>query len=289
MTNRPVLLYLHIPKTAGTNLTHAIYEEYNDSTGSCEEGGTFCEGIYYYPGEPDLVRASRPDRAIFQLSTIVPALRRKDLRAVVSHFSFGLHSFIDRPTTYATVIRHPLERVVSLFYHLKRWPVYGQNEPWLERAGFKPLEPEASLEDFIRDYPLRELDNDQTRRVAGDNPGFGGCTRSLLQLAKSNIDQHFSFVGVTDRFEESLRVATDVLDWSTQPVASKALVHENRKPTLSIPASTREAILERNALDLELYSFANEWLDNGIHSLAISKRTAPSSRRGSNKSTSSPS
>jgi hypothetical protein len=191
-------------------------------------------------------------------------MRRKDLRAVVGHFAFGLHGLIDRPATYATVFRHPIERIASLFYHLKRWPKYGRNEPWLQAAGYRPLESNASLEDFIRDYPLRELDNDQTRRIAGEDPQFGGCTSSLLKLAKSNIEQHFSFVGVTERFEDTLRVAADVLSWSTQPVARKILVNERREPTISMPAITREAILERNAFDLELYSFANEWLDKRL-------------------------
>src|SRR5262249_44432468 len=132
MLDGHVLLYLHIPKTAGSSMTYVIYDQYNDSTGSCEEAGMFCEGIYYYPGEPDLVRADHPCRT-FELSIFAGAVSRSDLRAVVGHFAFGLHTLIDRPTTYATLLRHPLERIVSLYCHLKRWPVYGQNEPWLQR------------------------------------------------------------------------------------------------------------------------------------------------------------
>jgi hypothetical protein len=126
------------------------------------------------------------------------------------------------------------------------------------------LHPRASLDDFIRHYRLRELDNDQTRRVAGIDPKFGGCTRSLLEKAKSNIEQHFSLLGVTERFEDTLRVAADVLGWSTRPEVVKLLVNQRRQSASSISPRTKEAILERNALDLELYSFANEWLNNHL-------------------------
>jgi hypothetical protein len=259
----PVLLYLHIPKTAGTSLTSVIYDQYNDSTASYDEGGMFCDGIYYYPGEPDLIRAKHPFRTP-QSPKILQSIKRTDLRAVVGHFAFGLHKFIDRPTTYATMLRHPVDRIVSLYYHLKEWPRYAENQPWLERAGHKPLNPEASFEDFVHDYALPELDNDQTRRVAGEDPEFGHCTRRLLELARSNLEEHFSLVGVTERFDETLLVATHILGWSSQPQGVKKLMNEHRQPTSSIAPKTREAILDRNALDLELFLFANSWLNDHL-------------------------
>jgi sulfotransferase famil protein len=265
MTRRPVLLYLHIPKTAGESLTKHIFDHYNDATGSSEEGGWFSSGVYYFPGQLGFMRrveANYPD-------DVVQALRRSDLRAAVGHFSFGLHLLIDEPITYATMVRHPVERILSLYCHLKRWPSYDRYPPWLERVGLRPLEADTSLDEFIRNYPLRELDNDQTRRVAGKDPGYGSCSPRLLDMARSNIERFFSFVGVTERFEESLQVVADVLGWSLEFPAYKKNVNEQRAPTSSVPPETKAAILERNTLDLELYSFANEWLDGRLRSIRV--------------------
>ena len=93
--------------------------------------------------------------------------------------------------------------------------------------------------------------------------------------AKSNIRQHFSLVGTAERFEDTLRVAAGVLGWSTQPETVRLLVNEGRQPSSSITSITREAILERNALDLELYSFANEWLNDRLRTADATTRRKP--------------
>jgi Galactose-3-O-sulfotransferase len=269
MRHGVVLMYLHIPKTAGTSLTDIIYDQYSDSSGSCEEAGMFREGVYYYPGEPGFVRPCKAEQVyrINQPSTISNAMRRSELRVVAGHFSFGLHMLIDRRTTYVTMLRHPVERIVSLYFHLKRWPSHGDNKPWLERVGLRPLH-ETSLDEFIQNYPLCELDNDQTRRVAGEDPEFGHCTLSLLQKAKSNIERHFCLVGVAERFQETLRVAADVLGWSADGRNYKKLRNEYRSSTSLVPSKTQELILKQNALDIELYSFANDWLTDRLRTIA---------------------
>ncbi|MGA8698030.1 MAG: hypothetical protein WB689_30195, partial [Xanthobacteraceae bacterium] len=50
----PILLHLHIPKTAGTTLNDCIYEQYASGPKTLPQNragrGWLCEGVFYYPG-----------------------------------------------------------------------------------------------------------------------------------------------------------------------------------------------------------------------------------------------
>ena len=47
--------------------------------------------------------------------------------------------------------------------------------------------------DYIRSGMSLEMDNSQTRAIAGDlSTPFGGCTDEMLERAKANLDESFS-------------------------------------------------------------------------------------------------
>ncbi|MEO5579030.1 MAG: hypothetical protein ABIR58_00110 [Gemmatimonadaceae bacterium] len=71
-----------------------------------------------------------------------------------------------------------------------------------------------SLHDFVTNPPFREVDNDQTRRIAGEEPPLGRCTSAMFELAKQNLRRHFRVVGVTDRFDETLLLMKQAFGWT---------------------------------------------------------------------------
>ena len=210
-----VCLFLHLPKTAGTTLKTCIYDEY-----AVEDGwtrGWVRDGIYYFPYGFRKAKRPRFTRAVRE------TLGRDDVRAVVGHFWFGLHRLVPRPSFYVTLLRDPVERVVSLYHHLLR-----------EEA---ELLDGVSLHEFVTELRLREVDNDQTRRIAGVEPPFGAVDEAVLELAKRNLAERFAFVGVTERFDESLLALKRRLGWE-YVLYIPALVNHDRPAASSLPPET---------------------------------------------------
>ena len=79
----------------------------------------------------------------------------------------------DRPTTYITLLRNPVDRVLSLYHFLE-------------------AERQTSIEEFVAHPSIKEVDNDQTRRIAGVDPAVGGCTNAMLLKAMENMRRHFA-------------------------------------------------------------------------------------------------
>ena len=237
-----VPLYLHIPKTAGTTLTSCIYEGCCTQPYYRAEQGRLHSGIYYYPG--NFHKKADPETP----DSVIRTLERPDITAVVGHFTYGIHEHISRPSTYLTVVRAPLTRVMSLFHHIRTFKSHG----WRDDVVAKRM----SIETFIETYRCREADNDQTRRLSGLEPPFGQCTPEMLEIAKSNLDRSFAVAGITERFDETLVLMRRVFGWSSNLAYWPKLVNKKRPSPDTLPKASRDAVLARNELDSELYRYA---------------------------------
>ena len=230
----PVVLFLHIPKAGGSTLGEYVYNQCcaPDSNGDdpLSAGVAYLEYGFIKP--PELVVPEH----------VVDLLSRRDLRAVIGHFWFGLHEHVARPCRYVTLLRDPVERVVSLYYYAK-------------------LEETMSLEEFARKPPFREVDNDQVRRIAGVNPPVGECTREMLDLARENLRRHFDVVGTTERMDETLAQLKVKLGWNREIDSYPRNVNAARPSSSVLTREAVEAVRARNELDYELWRYASELLD----------------------------
>ena len=234
LPSAPVVLFLHVPKAGGQTLGEYVYNQ-------CRAPSK---------REPDALDAGVAflDYGFFKgADNSVPAqvrglLARRDWRAVVGHFSFGLHEHVARESTYVTILRDPVERVASLYYFLK-------------------LRETMSLAEFAASPPFAEVDNDQTRRLAGADPPVGGCTAETLRAAKENLRRHFAVAGTTERFDETLILLKRKLGWNREIVSYPRNVNAERPPTRTLAPEVVAAVRRRNELDFELWRYANELLD----------------------------
>src|ERR1044072_1451860 len=191
-TRAPVVLFLHIPKAGGSTLGEYVYNQC--CVPDASDDNPFNAGVAYL----DYGFIKDPELTIPE--HVVNLLGRSDLRAVIGHFWFGLHKHITQPCRYITLLRDPVERVVSLYY-------------------FTKTQETMSLEEFARNPPFREVDNDQTRRIAGVNPPVGECTRAMLARARENLRRHFHVVGTTERMDETLALFNVKLAWKRDVVS----------------------------------------------------------------------
>ena len=135
---------------------------------------------------------------------------------------------------------------------------------------------DISLEQWVRLGVAGAFDNIQVRRltlrVNGDVP-FRQVTRQMLDEAKRVLEERVDFLGVTERYEESIRLFAKQLDWRELVTVEHLNVSTNRQAAADLPPSSRAAILDDNSFDLELYAFAVQLFERRL-SIGATRRTA---------------
>src|SRR5439155_158363 len=103
-TAEPVQLHLHMPKTGGTTLNRIVYRQYIERTppGRRSAGRRQAwldrAGLEYTPGGLYHVLDGFGKEPVRALST--PNMISHRPRAILGHFSFGLHASLSYPTRY---------------------------------------------------------------------------------------------------------------------------------------------------------------------------------------------
>ncbi len=227
------LVFLHIPKTAGSTLRRIIERQY----------------------DPDLIFTLEGWRVREKDFRDLPADDRARIQVLAGHQFFGLHELLPEPSSYVTMLRDPVERLISQYYHILRSP-----EHYLHR---QVTEDRLSLAEFAAADLAPELDNGQVRYLAGLKDQGRRCTAEHLEIAKRHLAERFLVAGLAERFDESVLLMKHLLGWRL-PVYTRTNVARNRPPRSTIPAPTIEALRRACSLDRELYSHASRLLDRQV-------------------------
>lgn len=250
-TESPAVVFLHIPKSGGTTL-HAIIERQYPS-----------DRIYTVDGAH--VRES-----IAAFKALSEAERRR-LLVLKGHMSFGLHAWLPQPSTYITLLRDPVERAISHYYHILRTPHHTHHPTVVSQNG----ETRMSLHDFVLAGVSRIVDNGQVRALcAGEGDGtsdvpYGGCTAEMLAQAQTHIEGYFTLVGFTERFDETLVLLKRAFGWKVDTYMRRN-VGKNRPATESVPPETLRLLADMNEFDIALYRYAEERFEAAIAGLGDS-------------------
>jgi hypothetical protein len=254
----PLLVFFHIPKTAGTTLTTVL--RMNEPGARTRHGGNVFKGgggVKHGVTFENLLKNSggELDRA----------------RILTGHFPLGIREYIprEREARYFTFLREPADRTLSHFFQIRE-KRGGSEEP--NKFDLPPLPADATVEDALERGYLH--DNVQTRMLSGLTEPFGDVTDEMLEQAKHNLREELAFFGLTERFDESLVLAQRRLGFRSILYRSPAGTRSDRSARRAtgrvsttrprgdeVPEDLAEAAEACNRYDIELYRYAEELFD----------------------------
>ena len=254
---REQIYFLHIPKTAGTSLRKIIEAQFSpEEICPCAVMQELAE----------MVRRDKKQLASYSL--------------IAGHMGYNVVSLLPTPPRVITMLRDPITRTISRFHYMKQHVQDSTRAPW-NHSPF--LAPDVSIEDFLAFEPTRRLiTNFQVRNLAQDfdltqtytdfdgnaiaskmNKLFaytptGMSDEDLLSKAKRRLAS-CEFVGVTERFEESVALLCRTFGWEfTMGIPFLNAASPSAGLDLPLSKQTVADLQACTSLDAALYAFANE-------------------------------
>lgn len=222
------IAFLHLPKTGGTTLNHIIRRQYDPD-----------QLFFFGPNTPESL----------QVFINKSSDEKRHIKLISGHFPFGIHEQMPDETTYITLFREPIKRVVSFFYYVKNTDSHYLNKDVVGKS--------MGLVAFMEGYTTQMVDNGQTRLISGLwlDPPYGECTTEMFEMAKTNLRERFSIVGLTEQFDETLLLMRDAFNWRDIGYIRQN-VNKAKPAYKEISSEEKEAIRHFNQWDIALYEYA---------------------------------
>jgi len=235
-----VLVFVHMPKTAGSTFHDLLQKQYKDKVHYFASGN----GFKQLNGLRHMSQAE---------------IDRIDI--VRGHINYGIHQYFKKQCEYITFLRSPVKRIISHYQYLQHNP-------------FHPLHKIFNREKFsIRDFLHKTTDNDngQIRALCGisntlsmfEGPRIpsGDINELHLKQAKEILESFVAF-GIQEKFDMSLLLMKNKLGFDFPLYKSQNLSNKNSKVFVS--QEDIDFIKEFNSFDIKLYNFALELFNERI-------------------------
>jgi hypothetical protein len=222
---RPKLVFVHVPKAAGTTLTTVVRRP--------------------YPNDQIHVIQGRIVESLAGLTQMEPHARSR-IRCLYGHLPFGAH-MLTGPVEHMTMLRDPIDRLVSHYHYARSQPAMYLHE----------LSLRSDLAAYVSSGAA-ELDNGQTRLLSGLADvdavrGDGPVTGAVLQEAQGNLAT--AVIGLTEAFDESLLHFRRAFGWRNV-LYSRQNATPQRPPKAALSKDVRAFLEERQGFDRRLYDAA---------------------------------
>jgi len=231
-----VIIFTHIPRTAGTSLRLVIERNYKP------------ERILQVYGD-----------AIPRAAEFVAAQNLNNIQVVRGHIGFGVHEVLpEGEHEYITLLRHPYDRLVSLYRYILRDKGHFAHRQVVDMPFRK----------FVSSGVTAETDNGMVRQLCGieeyqQKPyadykvPFGTCGPEQLELALKNLEEHYTIVGIQERFGKFLDACRQRYEWRIP----KSPPHANSTTRMQDPTPSGKvvrSVMTFNMYDLLLWDYARQ-------------------------------
>jgi len=221
------LVFLHLPKNGGNTLHGILNRLYpKEQTFSIKVVDNTKLNI------PEFIALSEKERA--------------QIKLLKGHMNFGLHKYLEGSSKYITFLRKPEDRIISFYHYAKSRPQH--------RLYNQITDNNWSLLDFVAASKEGDVHNAQIRWISGLQDA---SEQEMLEKAKQNIDQYFSFVGFQEQFDLSLIILSKLYGWGIPYYTYLNKGKHNSKAKL-LDIKTQRLIASKNKGDLQLYAYAEK-------------------------------
>lgn len=177
-------VFVHIPKTAGSTIRSIISRQYGvDQT------------LYF---EPDSDTWEYRDDPTGYLSREMAA---RPVQLITGHHRFGVHEFVKRPCRYFSLVRDPIDRVLSDYFYAFTFPDH-RHRDGIRDGSF-------TIQNFIHDSDAKPAES-HTYLLAGVTTHLEGPARMAIE----NINNSFAAIGTAEDFNASMLYIAKRMGWA---------------------------------------------------------------------------
>jgi hypothetical protein len=245
-----ILIFFHLPKTGGTSMDAILSRCFPDSQ--------------HFDGAMADTRSALNARPREKIEARYHALldtEKQTIRCVMgTHYPFGIHTMLDRPAKYFTVLRPPVERCISHFLDNRKL----RHQPFYDRIKNMTLDEylDSGVGIESLDCQVRLLSGcpelDVSRHPAGGRISAPSVEKRHLELAKRNIEQHFIAAAPIGAFDSLLMLLRSLYGWKLWQMlyVRHNVGYEDVARRTLISTASRQRLEEMNRYDTQLY----EWV-----------------------------
>lgn len=245
MENNQHILFVHIPKTAGTSFRMAAEEYYDPNTIFYDYSLDFIET------SPTVIKNIYEENDYYKLYHNILKLERSFLSG---HFPVNKYAPLYEMTNVVTFVRHPVEQVLSHYNHHKNIDKY-----------------DKGLKTFIQEPRFRNVQSKTLKSNPIETYGFIGLTeeyKSSIKMFNDLYKTKLEYKHINVKSENSLSV--DDLDEETL----KLIIRSNKADMKFYGDIQKQFTVRKELFDKDLpftYGFIQRISENKISGIAFQR------------------